>query len=361
MDELLIQFGGEVKALGEGRVGGYGVKFSTPADPDLVKDFFNGKTDYATEFPCKTNIYFHHGLDKTVGKKAIGKGELKIDDVGIWVEAQLDLRDKYTQAIYDLAQKGELGWSSGTVPSLVEREAEGKSYWIKSWPLGIDMSLTPTPCEPRAQAVALKSIEPSDYFKGHLGTYVAEDMTLAALDNLHCRAWWNVVIPMIYDRQKSVDEKAQTITEAFGEYVEYATAVIKMLLSGQLELGPDEAVKAIREMWPDSEIKSELSESLVSELPLLPHADLVVSASRKLARRLEDRNQFRASDATKGKRGLSKPTQERVQAAMDSIDGVVSALTTTKSQYANLIERAEPQSDLVPHEVIEALTNPYLR
>jgi HK97 family phage major capsid protein len=69
----------------------------------------------------------------------------------------LALRDEYEQAIFEMAKAGKLGWSSGTASHLVEHEAVGKSWWIKSWPLGLDASLTPTPCEPRTRAVPLKT------------------------------------------------------------------------------------------------------------------------------------------------------------------------------------------------------------
>src|SRR3990167_4968523 len=39
-DDTLVAFGAEVKALGEGRVGGYLVRFSTADNPDLMGEFF---------------------------------------------------------------------------------------------------------------------------------------------------------------------------------------------------------------------------------------------------------------------------------------------------------------------------------
>ena len=48
-------------------------------------------------------------------------------------------------AIYGMAEAGKLGWSSGTLPNLVEREVTGDAAHIKSWPLGKDASMTPTP------------------------------------------------------------------------------------------------------------------------------------------------------------------------------------------------------------------------
>lgn len=152
----VLWFGGEVKALDDtGRIGGYLVRFSTAKDPDLAGDFFTAKTDFGPQ--KSTPILYHHGLDKALKTRILGDAAIKTDDVGVWLEGQLSLRDEYEQAVFNMAKQGKLGWSSGTAGHLVEREAVGKSWWIKSWPLGLDASLTPTPCEPRTSAIPLKS------------------------------------------------------------------------------------------------------------------------------------------------------------------------------------------------------------
>jgi hypothetical protein len=154
--EAVISFGGSVKALGEDTVGGYLIRFSSERDPDLTKDFFTHQTDFDTEFPGKSSVYYHHGLDRSLkGRKLAkdGKGRLEIDDVGVWAETQLALRDEYEQKVYEMAKAGKLGWSSGTAMHLVEREKVGSAHKILRWPLGLDASLTPTPCEPRNEAI----------------------------------------------------------------------------------------------------------------------------------------------------------------------------------------------------------------
>ena len=153
-----------VKALGNGRVGGYLVIFSTAKDPDLAGEFFTKSTDFDLDRSDEISVYYDHGKDPLLKARKLGEGKAVPDDIGVWFEAQLDMRDKYEQMIYTLAEKGKLGWSSGTAAHLVERESKGKSTWIKKWPLGLDASLTPTPCEPRTLAEPLKSmpITPSE-------------------------------------------------------------------------------------------------------------------------------------------------------------------------------------------------------
>jgi len=67
MDEQLIYHGGAVKALGDGKVGGYLVRFTTKDEPDLEGEFFDAKTDYGTAE--KSAVYYNHGLDATLQKR----------------------------------------------------------------------------------------------------------------------------------------------------------------------------------------------------------------------------------------------------------------------------------------------------
>jgi HK97 family phage major capsid protein len=151
----LISFGSEVKALGDGKVAGYLVRFGDQTTPDLTGDYFTHDTDFGDV--TQAAVYYQHGLDKKMGKRKMGKGDMKEDDLGVWIEAQLNLRDEYEKAIYAMVEKGKLGWSSGTAPHLVEREEKGQAHFIKTWPLGLDASLTPTPAEPRNEVITVKA------------------------------------------------------------------------------------------------------------------------------------------------------------------------------------------------------------
>jgi len=146
--------GGEVKALGNGKLGGYLVRFTTEAQPDLQGDYFTKDTELGTftDLP----VLYHHGADKTIGKRVIGRGTIKQDAIGLWVEAQLAMRDEYEKEIYALAEKGALGWSSGAVSHLVEREYKSeKIAWVKTWWIA-EASLTPTPAEAQNEAFTIK-------------------------------------------------------------------------------------------------------------------------------------------------------------------------------------------------------------
>jgi phage head maturation protease len=173
--ETLIAFGGEVKALGDGKVGGYLVRFTNEEDLDLEGEFFNKETDYGDPKPVPPTgtVYYQHGKDVKVGKRKLGTAKHKLDEFGVWAEAQLNLRDEYEKFIYAMAKMGKIGWSSATASHLVERESAGKATWIKSWPLGLDDTLTPVPAEPRNEAIPLKSWQPEE-----LGVTLAERMEI---------------------------------------------------------------------------------------------------------------------------------------------------------------------------------------
>lgn len=159
LNELLVIGGQAVKDLGEGRVGGYLVLFSDAQNPDLAGDYFTKSTDFDLERSTVSSVYYAHGLDKTLGRNKLAEGSMKVDDVGVWIETQLDLRNAYQSAIYAMAKSKKLGWSSGSASHLVERKPVKGAQEITKWPLGLDASLTPSPAEPRTAVVELKSLE----------------------------------------------------------------------------------------------------------------------------------------------------------------------------------------------------------
>jgi HK97 family phage major capsid protein len=241
MTETLVAFGGATKALADGRLGGYLVVYSDARAPDLEGDFFTADTDFDFEDGHQVGVYYLHGQDATLGKRRIGKALLRRDPVGIWIEAQLDLRDDYERALYQLAQQGALGWSSGAAAHLVERrqvsgisgQVSGNRYQpeasteykvqsandpvprsrfdvhrtrnpelrTENYELGTEnsslitrhpslplahhvtrwtiaeASLTPTPAEPRARVVAAKSLD-SPQFAVHSSQHAIEQSPL---------------------------------------------------------------------------------------------------------------------------------------------------------------------------------------
>ena len=168
---VTVAFGGTVKALGSGKFRAPLVQFGDANTGDLTpyRDYFTKDTDFGidedewgnTEFPIVANVLYHHGQDATIGKRVIGKARLSKDEVAVWMDGQLNMRDEYEQAVYSLIEAGKMGTSSGAVSHLVERvPAKGGAHQIKMW-RGIreDASLTPVPADYRNLVVPIKALE----------------------------------------------------------------------------------------------------------------------------------------------------------------------------------------------------------
>jgi phage head maturation protease len=157
--DVLTSFVDGIKSDRLGHVKGYLVRFGDTKATDLEGDYFTQATDYG--FPLEEgkrvplNVYYHHGMDAQVGKKSIGTGFIKMDDTGLWYEAQLDLADEYGKMVAKLCKQGKMGFSSGAAAHMVERKSMGGASEIIRWPIA-EASITPTPAEFRN---SVKSLE----------------------------------------------------------------------------------------------------------------------------------------------------------------------------------------------------------
>jgi phage head maturation protease len=171
--DVLTSFPDAIKSDRLGYVKGYLVRFGDSKSADLEGDYFTQSTDYG--FPMEAgkrvplNVYYHHGMDQMVGKKSIGTGYIKMDETGLWYEAQLDLADEYGSMIAKLCKQGKMGFSSGAAAHLVERKSMGGAAEITRWPIA-EASITPTPAEYRN---SVKSLE--EYYG--MGEMEDEEMT----------------------------------------------------------------------------------------------------------------------------------------------------------------------------------------
>lgn len=159
MDIVAIS-GDAIKSDKLGTVSGYLVRFGSPEVTDLEGDYFTKSTDFGFPMDQKVpiNLYWNHGVDRKVGKRSIGTGYAKADDIGIWYQAQIDMADEYAENIARMAKLGKLGFSSGAASHMVERKAMGKANEIIRWTIA-EASVTPTPAEYRNQVKSVKDME----------------------------------------------------------------------------------------------------------------------------------------------------------------------------------------------------------
>ena len=156
-----VFIGDSVKATPTGRVSGYLVRFGDSESTDTAGDYFTKSTDFGfpvdKELPI--NLYYNHGFDAKVKNRCVGYATVKMDDIGLWLEGQLDIADRYARAIAKLAADGKLGLSSGASSHLSARKAiTNEVNEITQWTLA-EASLTPSPAEWRN---TVKSIETSE-------------------------------------------------------------------------------------------------------------------------------------------------------------------------------------------------------
>src|SRR5687768_3905506 len=90
--EMLVFDGGAVKSLGGGRVGGYGILFTTAKDPDLQGDFFTKATDFELEDRNSVPVFWAHGADPALKQQKLGRASYRVDDAGIWFETKINER-----------------------------------------------------------------------------------------------------------------------------------------------------------------------------------------------------------------------------------------------------------------------------
>ena len=168
----VVFYGGAIKALSENVIGGFIALFTTKKDPDLEKEFFTKATDFYLDEGARPRVLYHHGLDPELGKTKLGNATIKALDEGLWAEvdfsdedpevvkwgkAQIAKRKKYIGMVKKLAKAGQLGWSIGSAPHLVERKAHGDDVFEFTAFPAVEVSLSPVPIEPRTSALSIKA------------------------------------------------------------------------------------------------------------------------------------------------------------------------------------------------------------
>lgn len=156
--EHLTYYGDAVKAMPNYMVGGFGVLFTGPGDPDLQREYFTPRTDFDLEDRKSVRVLYRHGVTPEIGPRQLTRATFEVHDKGIFFKAKLDEKEPFQAKLYEKVQEGKIGFSTGSASHVVTRtDADQQAKEITSWPL-IEVSLTPMPVEPRARVVTLKSL-----------------------------------------------------------------------------------------------------------------------------------------------------------------------------------------------------------
>lgn len=138
-----------VKVVGDYTLRGYGLVFG---GQDLVGDTFTKDTDFGQDRSfVGLPVFYDHALSGVKSQVGTVKAYEFADD-GLIFEIEIDKHKRYADTIMALARCGALGQSTGAVAHLVHNEAGEMKRWI----IG-EVSLTPTPAEPRTSALPVKT------------------------------------------------------------------------------------------------------------------------------------------------------------------------------------------------------------
>jgi hypothetical protein len=117
---------------------------------DLDNEFFSKSTNLCSDwYPVSRPLLYEHGLRPGTDVAPVGKVDSSsavTDEVGVWVEAELDRQGEYFEHIRRLVEQKRMFASSGAMSHLVRR---GKNGHIDRWPW-VELSLTPIPANPLA-------------------------------------------------------------------------------------------------------------------------------------------------------------------------------------------------------------------
>lgn len=159
MTDTLIRIGQKAVINDEGQVDGWLAPFDGPVKggKDLDGEYFSPDTDFALDYYPSIPIIYAHGQDGEIKATKVGDIPVKdIRDKGLWVQGQLDRQGKYYDVLRELADKGDLYWSSGAISHLVTKDA--RTGAIKQWPVA-EATLTLTPANPWATASVKEAAE----------------------------------------------------------------------------------------------------------------------------------------------------------------------------------------------------------
>jgi hypothetical protein len=129
---LSIPFGGPVP---NGKMGA-----------DLAGEYFSPRTNlHLDAIPELLPLLYDHGTDRTLKNAVIGIADTSTfhkDELGWWIDSQLDRHSKYYMALKKLIEKKVLHGSTASPTALNRKAADGEilDWWM------CEQTLTPIPC-----------------------------------------------------------------------------------------------------------------------------------------------------------------------------------------------------------------------
>ncbi len=153
-DTALVTYGSSVKSNGARGFCGYGLLFG---GVDLENETFPPTVDLGLEGRLTVPALWRHGMDSEIGIRKFADASFRRDSKGLFIEGEFLRLDKVENDLLAAINRGKLGFSSGSSSHLVRKKQRGNTVEISHWPIA-EVSLTPTPVEPRALVLPLKEL-----------------------------------------------------------------------------------------------------------------------------------------------------------------------------------------------------------
>lgn len=153
-DATLVSFGSAVKAIGARGFCGYGLLYG---GVDLENETFPPTVDLGLEGRLTVPALWRHGMDPEIGIRKFADASFRRDSKGLFIEGEFRRLDKIENDLLAAINRGKLGFSSGSSSHLVRKKQRGDTVEISHWPIA-EVSLTPTPVEPRTLVLPLKEL-----------------------------------------------------------------------------------------------------------------------------------------------------------------------------------------------------------
>jgi hypothetical protein len=133
----------------------YAVVFSSDKEKDLHGTWFDHRTSFYLDWFSERPWLYHHGLrpEELVSSRSqrIGTWDsIGQDEIGVFVEGELDLRHQYVDAVKQLLDDDVLFPSSGTLNYLMKVAPDGH---VMDWPI-VEVSSTVAPSEFRMKPIS---------------------------------------------------------------------------------------------------------------------------------------------------------------------------------------------------------------
>jgi hypothetical protein len=152
-------------AVGDtGLLEGYLIPFTDETEKDLHGEYFTAESDLGLSEPGWAiegkPVLWHHGNDPLLETTGLGVFvKSRKDELGIWVQAQIDMANEYARGVYQLIKAGllKVGWSSGAHRKSLK--VDKSTGFIQRWRV-VEGSITPTPAKPFSTGIiASKSLD----------------------------------------------------------------------------------------------------------------------------------------------------------------------------------------------------------